>query len=181
MLIDPTCGEQFATEQSRPARSTKARNITIYDFYDFYDFPSKMTSENIPESSTEHTERPEQPERRRRRESDLQELRPLPLRMRELPAYYGKDIQEAQDFISGAERRFRLDRGYYYPDDTSKIDYCVLAFESKPYCQWSVFEEDAGGPGYTIWEQFKAYLFESICDIDNRQMSAMESYKNAYQ
>ena len=100
--------------------------------------------------------------------------------MRELPAYHGKDIQEAQDFISGAERRFRLNRGYYYPDDTSKIDYCVLAFESKPYRQWSVFEEDTGGPGHIIWEQFKAHLFESICDIDNRQISTMELYKNAY-
>jgi hypothetical protein len=96
-----------------------------------------MTSENTPESSTERTERPErpeQPERRCRRESD-QELRPLPPRMRELPAYHGKDIQEVQDFISGAERRFRLDRGYYYPDNTSKIDYCILVFESKPYRQ----------------------------------------------
>jgi hypothetical protein len=146
-----------------------------------------MTSENTPESSTERTELPEQPEQpvrgqRRRRASDSQEQRALlpPPRMRELLAYHSKDIQEAQDFISGAERRFRLDRGYYYPDNTSKINYCVLVFESKPYHQWSVFEEDTGGPGHTIWEQFKAYLFESICNIDNRQMSAMESYKNAY-
>jgi hypothetical protein len=137
-----------------------------------------MVSTNTLESSTERTERTErteqaqlaQLERRRRRESDSQDQRslPPPPRMRELPAYHGRDIQEAQDFISGAERRFRLDRGYYYPDDTSKIDYYVLAFESKPYRQWSVFEEDARGPRHTTWEQFKAHLFDSICDTSNR-------------
>jgi hypothetical protein len=71
-----------------------------------------MTSENTPESLTERTERPEQPTggQRRRRASDSQEQRalPPPPRMRELPAYYGKDIQEAQDFLSGAKRQFRL-------------------------------------------------------------------------
>jgi hypothetical protein len=101
---------------------------------------------------------------RRRRESDTQE-RPLPPRIRELLAYYSRDIQEAQDFISGAERPFRLDRGYYYLDDTSKIDYYILAFKTKPYRLWSVFKEDAGGPGHTTWEEFKTHLFESICDI----------------
>ena len=138
-----------------------------------------MASTNTPESSMERTEQA-QPGRRRRRESDTQEQRPPP-RLRDLPAYHGKDIQEAQDFISGAERRFRLDRGYYYPDDTSKIDYCVLAFESKPYRQWSVFEEDAGGPGHTTWEQFKTHLFDSICDTKNRQLSAAVAYEEAYQ
>jgi hypothetical protein len=140
------------------------------------------------ESSVEHTEHIEHTiGQRRRRESDSQEQRlplpppPPPPRMRELPAYYGKDIQEAQDFISGAERRFRLDRGYYYADDTSKIDYCVLAFEAKPYRQWCVFEEDAGGPGHTTWEQFKAHLFESICDKENRLLGAAEAYERAYQ
>jgi hypothetical protein len=72
--------------------------------------------------------------------------------MRELLAYYSRDIQEAQDFISGAERRFRLNWGYYYPDNTSKIDYYVLAFETKPYRRWYIFKEDARGPGYTTWE-----------------------------
>jgi len=112
-----------------------------------------MASASTPESSRERTERierTEQPQRRRRRESDSQVIRPLP-RMPELPAYYAKDIQEAQDFISKAERRFRLDRGYYHPDDTSKIDYCVLVFESKPYRQWSVFEADTG-VGNTTWD-----------------------------
>ena len=101
--------------------------------------------------------------------------------MPELPAYYGNDIQEAQDFISKAERRFRLDRGYYHPDDTSKIDYCVLAFEQKPYRKWSIFEEDAGGPGHITWEQFKTHLFDSICDTQNRQMNAIVAYQEARQ
>lgn len=120
--------------------------------------------------------------RRRRRDSDTLEARipPAP-RVRELPTYYGKNIQEAQDFLSGAERRFRLDRGYYYPDDTSKIDYCILAFESKPYQQWSVYKEDIGGPGHTTWEQFKTHLFDSICDIKNRQLSAAVAYEKARQ
>ena len=87
-----------------------------------------MASASTPESSRERTERTEQPQRRRRRDSDTLEPRRPPPRMPELPAYYAKDIQEAQDFISKAERRFRLDRGYYHPDDTSKIDYYVLAF-----------------------------------------------------
>jgi hypothetical protein len=123
----------------------------------------------------------QQQQLRRRRDSDEPERRPPPPRIRELLSYYGKDIQEAQDFISGAERRFRLDGGYYYPDDTSKIDYCVLAFETKPYRQWSVYEEDAGGPGHTIWGQFKEYLFDSICDTANRQLSASVQYHNAEQ
>ena len=135
-----------------------------------------MASASTPESSREHTE---QPQRRRRRESDQEPIRPPP-RMPELPAYLGKDIQEAQDFISKAERRFRLDRGYYHPDDTSKIDYCVLAFESKPYRQWSVFEADTG-VGNTTWDQFKAHLFDSICDTTNRQLSAAVAYEKARQ
>ena len=87
---------------------------------------------------------------RRPREDDTQE-RPLPLppRIRELLAYYGRDIQEAQDFLSGAKRRFRLNRGYYYPDNTYKIDYYILAFKTKLYRQWYVFKEDARGPGHT--------------------------------
>ena len=73
---------------------------------------------------------------RRRRESDTPEARILLApRVRELPTYYGKNIQEAQDFLSGAERRFRLDRGYYYLDNTLKFDYYVLVFKSKPYRQ----------------------------------------------
>jgi hypothetical protein len=142
-----------------------------------------MALTSTPESSMERTEQPERQVhdrgQRRRRESDTQEQRPPP-RLRELPAYYGRDIQEAQDFLSGAERRFRLDRGYYYPDDMSKIDYYVLAFESKPYRQWSIFEEDAG-VGNTTWEQFKAHLFDSICDTKNRQLSAIMAYEKARQ
>ena len=135
-----------------------------------------MASASTPESSQERTE---QPQRRRRRESDQEPIRPPP-RMPELLAYFGKDIQEAQDFISKAERRFRLDRGYYHPDDTSKIDYCVLAFESKPYRQWSVFEADTG-VGNTTWDQFKAHLFDSICDTTNRQLNAAVAYEKARQ
>jgi hypothetical protein len=145
-----------------------------------------MASTSTPESSMERIEQPEQrvrdgeqQQRRRRRDSDS-EQRPPP-RIPELPAYFGNDIQEAQDFISKAERRFRLDRGYYHPDDTSKIDYCVLVFEQKPYRKWSVFEEDAGGPGNTTWEQFKAHLFDSICDTENRQMSAIMAHHRACQ
>jgi hypothetical protein len=100
--------------------------------------------------------------------------------MPELPPYYGNDIQEAQDFISKAERRFRIDRGYYHPDDTSRIDYCVLSFQQKPYRQWSVFEEDIG-VGNTTWEQFKTHLFNSICDTENRQMNAVVAYQEALQ
>ncbi|PMD47752.1 hypothetical protein L207DRAFT_576513 [Hyaloscypha variabilis F] len=98
----------------------------------------------------------------------------------QLPAYYAKDIQEAQDFISKVERRFRLDRGYYHPDDTSKIDYYVLVFESKPYRQWSIFEADTR-VGNTTWDQFKAHLFDSIYDTTNRQLSATIAYKKARQ
>jgi hypothetical protein len=139
-----------------------------------------MASVSTPESSVERTERTEQPQRRRRRESDSQAIRPPP-RMPELPAYYAKNIQEAQDFISKAECRFCLDRGYYHPDDTSKINYCVLAFQTKPYRQWSVFEEDARGPRNTTWEQFKAHLFNSICDTTNRQLGAAVAYEKARQ
>jgi hypothetical protein len=64
-----------------------------------------------PESSSEHAKH--MAGQRRRRDSDLHDQRPPPPpRIRELLVYYGRDIQEAQDFISGAERRFQLDRGY---------------------------------------------------------------------
>jgi hypothetical protein len=52
--------------------------------------------------------------------------------VRDLPTYYRRTIEEAQAFISGVERRFRLDRGYYYGSDQEKIDFCILAFVEYP-------------------------------------------------
>jgi hypothetical protein len=64
-----------------------------------------------------------------------------PPEVRDLPTYYGRTIEEAQAFISGAERRFWLDRGYYYGSDQEKIDFCVLAFAEYPKRLWTSYEK----------------------------------------
>ena len=97
-----------------------------------------------------------------------------------MPPYKGKNIQEAQTFIAGAERRFRQDNGYYYGTDQAKIDFCVLAFETKPERSWTQYESDAG-VGNTTWEEFKDFLFDSIIDKDNRILSAANKYEVARQ
>ena len=130
------------------------------------------------ESSTEHTNTLG---RRRCCNSNTDEGQRLLPRLRDLPIYYGRDIQEAQSFLAGAEQRFCLNKGYYYPDDTSKIDFCVLAFNTKPERQWQIFKEDAGGPGNTTWAQFKEHVFELICDTENRRTSALVSLTDAFQ
>jgi hypothetical protein len=47
--------------------------------------------------------------------------------------------KKPKDFISGAERRFRLDRGYYYPDDTWAI-YRPTAQEGNTIKRCSLFK-----------------------------------------
>jgi hypothetical protein len=66
---------------------------------------------------------------------------PSPPQVRDLPTYYGRTIEEAQAFISGAERRFRLDRGYYYGSDQEKINFCILAFAEYPERLWTSYEK----------------------------------------
>jgi len=103
--------------------------------------------------------------------------RPVP-KMRDLPIYKGKSVQEAQAFIAGAERRFRQDKGYLYNTDTEKIDACVLAFDTMPEQRWAGYEEEVG-VGNTTWEEFKEFLLESIKDKDNRLLDATNKYEAA--
>lgn len=88
---------------------------------------------------------------------------PLPLphrttrgapKFRDLPAYNGKTLREAQTFLDGAERRFRIDAGLQYRDDQSKINYCVLAFGTAPAAKWERYERRRG-VGTTTWGQFR--------------------------
>ncbi len=106
-------------------------------------------------------------------------IRPAP-KIPKMPPYKGKNIQEAQTFIAGAERRFRQDNGYYYETDQAKIDFCVLAFETKPERSWTQYESEVG-VGNTTWEEFKDFLFDSIIDKDNRILSAANRYEGARQ
>ena len=111
---------------------------------------------------------------KRQRDDEEEEERRLPPRVRELPTYYGRSIEEAQAFIAGAERRFRIDGGYYYDTDERRIDYCVLAFAQGPERVWSTYEETEGP---ITWVQFKKHLLDSIRDPISRRFSATKEYK----
>jgi len=101
-------------------------------------------------------------------------------KFRDLATYHGKNIKEAQAFIAGAERRFRIDQGYRFPTDTAKIDYCVLAFGTQPAARWNRYERREG-IGRTTWEEFKEWLMDSILDKTNRVFAASEEYNRARQ
>ncbi len=101
-------------------------------------------------------------------------------KFRDLPTYASKTLREAQTFLDGAERRFRMDDGARYPSDQSKIDYCVLAFGPALGAKWERYERRAG-LGATTWEQFKEWMKDSIVDPANRAFDAVTSYNSARQ
>jgi hypothetical protein len=101
-------------------------------------------------------------------------------KFRDLPTYNGKTLREAQTFLNGADRRFRMDGGTRYPDDQSRIDYCVLAFGPGPAAKWERHEQRAG-LGNTTWAQFREWMMDSIIDPSNRAFDAITSYNNARQ
>ena len=114
---------------------------------------------------------------KRRRDDEEEERRllpPPPPHIRKLPTYYGRSIEEAQAFIAGAERRFRIDGGYYYDTDEKRIDYCVLAFAEGPERVWSAYEETEGP---VTWDQFKEHLLDSIRDPVSRRFGAVREYE----
>lgn len=101
-------------------------------------------------------------------------------KLRDLPSYKGRNIQEAQSFIASAEREFRRDGGYYIQTDTDKIDHCVFAFDTEVERRWTGYEEETG-IGNTTWEEFKTFLLDSIKDKENRVFDAADSYERARQ
>lgn len=101
-------------------------------------------------------------------------------KFRDLPVYNGKTLREAQTFLDGAERRFRIDAGLRYRGDQSRIDYCVLAFGTAPAAKWERYERRRG-VGTTTWEQFKEWMKDSIVDPANRAFDAVTSYNEARQ
>ncbi|KFY17373.1 hypothetical protein V491_05014, partial [Pseudogymnoascus sp. VKM F-3775] len=101
-------------------------------------------------------------------------------KFRDLPVYNGKTLREAQTFLDGAERRFRIDAGVRYKDDQSKIDYCVLAFGTAPAAKWERYERRRG-IGATTWDQFREWIKDSIVDPANRAFDAVTSYNDARQ
>jgi hypothetical protein len=103
-----------------------------------------------------------------------------PPKIRDLPVYAGKSLQDAQAFIAGAERRFRVDNGYHYPTDTSKIDACVLAFGKGPAAKWESYERRVGVTKIS-WEEFKDWIMDAIQDRTNRAYTAASLYGEARQ
>lgn len=101
-------------------------------------------------------------------------------KFRDLPVYNGKTLREAQTFLDGAERRFRIDAGQRYRDDQARIDYCVLAFGTAPAAKWERYERRQG-IGMTTWAQFKEWMRDSIVDPANRAFDAVTSYNEARQ
>ena len=101
-------------------------------------------------------------------------------RFRDLPTFNGKSIKEAQAFVAGAERRFRIDANTQYPTDQDKIDYCALAFGTGPAAKWERHERREG-LGRTTWAQFKEWMLDSIIDPSNRAFDAITSYNAARQ
>lgn len=103
-----------------------------------------------------------------------------PPKIRDLPVYSARNLQEAQGFIAGAERRFRVDDGYHYSNDTARIDACVLAFDKGPAAKWESFERRVGIDKIT-WEQFKEWIMDGIQDKANRSYGAATQYVRARQ
>ena len=112
--------------------------------------------------------------RRRDDNNEEEEERRLPPCVRALPTYYGRSIKEAQAFILGAERQFRINGGYYYNMDEKRINYCVLAFAQRPERVWSAYKETEGP---ATWVQFKEHLLDSIRDLILRRVRATKEYK----
>ena len=103
-----------------------------------------------------------------------------PPKICELPVYAARSLQDAQAFIAGAERQFRVDNRYHYPDDTAKIDACVLAFDKGPAAKWESYERRVGIQNVT-WDQFKEWIMDGIQDKANRAFSAASQYERAWQ
>lgn len=101
-------------------------------------------------------------------------------KFRDLPIFQGKNLREAQAFVAGADRRFRIDAGSQYTTDQSKIDYCVLAFGPAPAAKWERHERREG-LGNTTWKEFKDWMMDSIIDPSNRTFDAITSYNMAKQ
>lgn len=101
-------------------------------------------------------------------------------KFRDLPTYYGKDLKEAQGFVHGAERRFRIDNGTRYRSDQDRIDYCVLAFGPGPAAKWERHEQRQG-LGNTTWQQFTTWMKDDIADPTNREFEAATRYHDARQ
>jgi len=105
--------------------------------------------------------------------------RPRP-RLKDLPTYREKGLKDAQLFIYGAERRFRVDAGYYYPTDQDKIDCCVLAFDKGPAAKWERYEQRYGIDNIT-WKDFTKWIYDTIQDPINREFNAVIEYEEARQ
>ncbi|ELR09211.1 hypothetical protein GMDG_03785 [Pseudogymnoascus destructans 20631-21] len=101
-------------------------------------------------------------------------------RFRDLPIFRGKNLREAQSFVAGADRRFRIDDGLQYATDQNKIDYCVLAFGPGPAAKWERYERREG-LGSTTWGKFKEWMMDSILDPSNRVFDTIMSYNAAKQ
>jgi len=102
--------------------------------------------------------------------------------MRDLPLYKGESIEEAQAFIAGAERRFRQDAGHTLPTDEDKIDFCVLAFDTKPERTWNAYEKELKRKRRVIaWDEFTTWLLDTIRDPISRQLEAWNAYEDIYQ
>ena len=86
-------------------------------------------------------------------------------------------IQEAQAFISNAERCFTQAEKFYHNYDQRKIDDCIATFEIEPEWKWADYE-DSVGVGNTTWEEFKEYLLESITNKDNHILNISARYEN---
>jgi hypothetical protein len=137
--------------------------------------PSEQTQSRDRQPSEETIEAIAAQRQKRQRDEEEEERRPPPPpHVRELPTYYGRSIEEAQAFIAGAERRFRVDGGYYYDTDEKRIDYCVLAFAEGPERIWSAYEETEGP---ITWDQFKEHLLDSIRDPISRRFGAAREYE----
>jgi len=128
--------------------------------------------------------------RRRRSDADGSDTEPIRSRrkrprMRDLPEYKGESIEEAQAFIAGAERRFRQDAGYTLPTDEDKIDFYVLAFDTKPERIWNAYEKERKRKrqqqGDITWDEFTAWLLDTIRDPVSRQLEAWNAYEEICQ
>lgn len=103
-----------------------------------------------------------------------------PPRFQNLPVFQGKSLREAQAFVAGADRRFRIDAGSQYATNQNKIDYCALAFGPGPAAKWERHERREG-LGNTTWKEFKEWMMDSIIDPSNRTFDAITSYNTAKQ
>jgi hypothetical protein len=136
------------------------------------------TRQNL--SSRLSSEEPERSPRGQKRCRTPSESPTRRVRVRNLPTYYGKTIEEAQAFISGAERRFRLSSEYN--TDQQRIDYCVLAFADKPARIWDQYEKDIEEEGVAItWAQFKEWVVDTVRDPITRKLRAAMEYEEIRQ